>query len=134
MLLTIIIFLLAFSSIIGNYYYGESNIGFITNKPQVMAAYRVLVTLAVLGGTLATADVVWNLADMVMGLMALINLIAIALLSPVAFKMLKNYSAQLQAGPEPDILPTQLPELKNIDCWTEDDVLDHRARPVKAAE
>lgn len=131
-LLTIIIFLLAFSSIIGNYYYGESNIGFITNSPQVMLGYRILVTLAVLGGAMATADVVWNLADMVMGIMALINLIAIALLSPVAFKMLKNYSAQLKQGLNPTFTASQLPELKNVDCWTEDDVLDHRATQVKA--
>ncbi|MFJ6417587.1 alanine/glycine:cation symporter family protein [Paeniglutamicibacter sp. NPDC091659] len=133
-LLTIIIFLLAFSSIIGNYYYGESNISFITDKPQVMAAYRVLVTLGVLGGTMATADVVWNLADMVMGIMALINLIAIALLSPVAFKMLKNYSEQRRQGLNPTFVHTQLPELRNIECWNEDDVLDHRAVPVKVAE
>jgi AGCS family alanine or glycine:cation symporter len=71
---------------------------------------------------------------MVMGVMALINLIAIALLSPVAFKMLKNYSAQLKDGLNPTFTRSQLPELKNIDCWTEDDVLDHRSRPVKAAE
>ena len=131
-LLTIIIFLLAFSSIIGNYYYGESNIGFITNNQQVMLGYRVLVTLAVLGGAMAAADVVWNLADMVMGIMALINLIAIALLSPVAFKMLTNYSAQLKQGLNPTFTASQLPELKNVACWTEDDVRDYRATKLKA--
>lgn len=48
-LVTVIIFFLAFSSVIGNYYYGESNIEFFTRSPKVMVAYRLLVCLCVLG-------------------------------------------------------------------------------------
>ena len=99
--LSVIIFLLAFSSILGNYYYGESNIEFITTRRSVLTAYRILVVVAVLVGSVAGADLVWNFADGVMGLMALTNLIAIGLLSGIAFRLLKDYTAQRRAGRDP---------------------------------
>ena len=115
--LSVIIFLLAFSSILGNYYYGESNIEFISSNRGVLTGYRVLVVLAVLAGSLAGADLVWNLADGVMGLMALTNLIAIALLSGVAFKLLKDYTQQRREGLDPVFTRDRLPEVSGIECW-----------------
>ncbi|MBB2976009.1 AGCS family alanine or glycine:cation symporter [Microbacterium endophyticum] len=118
--LSVIIFLLAFSSILGNYYYGESNIEFITGSRPVLAAYRILVVLAVLAGSVASADLVWNFADGVMGLMALINLIAIALLSGVAFRLLKDYTAQRRAGRDPVFTRDLLPGVTGIECWEDE--------------
>jgi len=77
----------------------------------------VLVVLAVLAGSLAGADLVWNLADGVMGLMALTNLIAIALLSGVAFKLLKDYTQQRREGLDPVFTRDRLPEVSGIECW-----------------
>ena len=71
------IFLFAFSSIIGNYYYGDANIRFITRRPWVLTLYRVLVGVMVLFGALATLDLAWSLADITMAFMTLINLVAI---------------------------------------------------------
>lgn len=116
-LLSFIIFLLAFSSILGNYFYGESNIEFMTRKPWVLAAYRVFAVLAVLGGSVASASLVWDFADTVMGLMALVNLVAIALLSRVAFALLKNYSAQRKQGRDPVFTQDQLPGLRGVEFW-----------------
>lgn len=115
--LTVIIFLLAFSSILGNYYYGESNIEFISSNPTVLTAYRSLAVVAILVGSIASADLVWSAADGIMGLMALVNLIAIGLLSPVAFRLLKDYSAQRRAGKDPVFTRSLMPDLTGISCW-----------------
>ena len=73
------ILLFAFSSIIGNYYYGEANIRFITSKRSVLFIYRILVGGMVMFGALASLDLAWSLADVTMGLMTICNLIAISL-------------------------------------------------------
>ncbi len=115
--LSIIVFLLAFSSILGNYYYGQSNIEFITRSRAVLNGYRIFVVVAVLVGSVATADLVWNFADGVMGLMALINLIAIGLLSGIAFRLLKDYTGQRRAGRDPIFTRALLPDVDGIECW-----------------
>lgn len=118
--LSVIVFLLAFSSILGNYYYGESNIEFMTRNRGVLVGYRVLVVVAVLVGSVAAADLVWNLADGVMGLMALVNLIAIGLLSPIAFRLLKDYTAQRREGRDPVFTRDRLPGVSGIECWEDE--------------
>ncbi|GHD02738.1 alanine/glycine:cation symporter family protein [Zhihengliuella salsuginis] len=124
-LLAVIILLLAFSSIIGNYYYGEANIAFMTKSPAVMVAYRTFATAAVLVGALATVNVVWNFADGIMGLMALVNLIAIFALGGVAMKLLKHYAAQAKRGEDPVFVASDMPELQGVTAWTREDVTTH---------
>lgn len=119
-LLTVIIFLLAFSSILGNYYYGESNIEFLRSGRAVLTGYRVVAVVAVFAGALVSADIVWNLADGVMGIMALINLVAIALLSGVAFKLLRDYSSQRRSGKDPVFTRDRLPELRGVEQWADE--------------
>ncbi|MDZ8274410.1 alanine/glycine:cation symporter family protein [Microbacterium aquimaris] len=118
--LSVIIFLLAFSSILGNYYYGESNIEFITRNRGVLLGYRIAAVVAVLIGALLSADVVWTFADGAMGFMALVNLIAIGLLSGVAFKLLRDYTGQRRAGKDPVFTRARLPELANIELWEDE--------------
>ncbi|NKX54443.1 alanine/glycine:cation symporter family protein [Arthrobacter mobilis] len=130
-LLAVIIFLLAFSSIIGNYYYGESNIEFISQRETVLMMYRTLATAAVFLGSIASAGVIWNFADGIMGLMALTNLIAIALLSGVAFRLLRHYTAQARQGRDPVFTADQMPELHGIECWTAEDVNTRRVPVVQ---
>ena len=62
------ILLFAFSSIVGNYYYGEANIQFITDKKIYLQIYRIAVGAMVFFGSLVSMDIVWNLADVFMGL------------------------------------------------------------------
>lgn len=132
-LLSAIIFLLAFSSILGNYYYGQSNIEFITSKRGVLTAYRLIVVAAIFGGSIASADLIWNTADGIMGIMALINLVAIGLLSSVAFKLLKDYSAQRREGRDPVFTRDRLPELRGVECW-EDELTVTGPLPVVEAK
>lgn len=130
--LSVIIFLLAFSSILGNYYYGESNIEFINARPGFLTAYRTLVVVVVFLGSIASADLIWNTADGIMGVMALINLIAIALLSGVAFKLLRDYSQQRKAGHDPVFTRDRMPEVTGIQCW-EDEQTVTGVLPVQPA-
>nr|WP_206441893.1 alanine/glycine:cation symporter family protein [Streptomyces boncukensis] len=118
--LTLVVFLLAFSTLIGNYYYGESNIQFMTGDRArwVLPGYRVLVLCAVFGGALGSVDVVWNLADVFMGSMALVNLLAILPLSAIAWKLMDDYLAQRRQGLNPVFERNRLPELPGeIECW-----------------
>lgn len=124
--IAVCIFLFAFSSIIGNYYYGESNIKFIMpNNKKIMALYRTLVVAMVLFGALAKVSLVWNLADISMGLMAILNLIAIALLGKISFAALEDYRNQKKMGiKEPVFYKDSIPGLTNIECWDESPSLE----------
>lgn len=109
----IAIFLFAFSSIIGNYYYGEANIRFITPKKNVLYLYRLLVGGMVMFGALASLDLAWSLADITMGLMTICNLVAISLLSKQAFLLLRDYVHQKRSGIiSPVFDKNKIPELK----------------------
>lgn len=99
--ITLSIFAFAFSSLIGNYYYTESNIRFINNNPILLNVFRCTCLLAVFLGAQADFSFVWNLADVTMGLMAIVNIIAILLLGNIAIKALKNYEEQKKAGKNP---------------------------------
>ena len=116
--IAICILLFAFSSIVGNYYYGESNIEFLSDKKWFLFAYRAFVILMVFFGSVAKVDLVWNLADVFMGLMAIVNLIAILMLSKFAFAALKDYTDQKRSGiKEPIFKASSIPGLKNVEEW-----------------
>lgn len=115
--LTISIFLFAFSSLIGNYYYGETNIEFIRESRTWVLIYRLAVIAMVIWGSVTQVQVVWNLADLFMGLMAILNLIAILLLGKVAFAALQDYHKQLKEGKNPDFTSDRIENLTNADCW-----------------
>lgn len=113
------LFFFAFSSIIGNYYYGEANIRYITHRKWVIYFYRLLVGGMVLFGSMASLDFVWGLADITMGLMAICNLIAISCLGKYAFQLLNDYRAQKKAGiKSPVFTKDRMKEIeKDIECW-----------------
>ncbi|MFJ2739284.1 alanine/glycine:cation symporter family protein [Streptomyces sp. NPDC087440] len=117
--LTVVVFMLAFSSMIGNYYYGQSNIEFITGDERkwVLTAFRVLVLVVVFLGALGSVSVVWNLADVFMGFMALVNLVAIIPLSRVAFRLLEDYREQRRMGLDPLFVRDRMPDLGGVECW-----------------
>lgn len=130
-LLAVIIFLLAFSSILGNYYYGESNIEFITGSPLVLTGYRTLAVVAVFAGSVLDSALIWNTADGIMGLMALVNLVAIALLSGVAFRLLRDYTRQRRAGRDPVFTRDLMPELDGIQCWQDEESVTGQVPAVR---
>ena len=124
----IAIFLFAFSSIIGNYYYGEANIRFITvHSPRltahgslIMSVYRICSAgVMVIFGALASFELVWNIVDFFMAFLTACNLVAIVLLGRYVFRLLDDYRSQKRQGiKEPVFHRRQLPELEDeIECW-----------------
>ncbi|MEG2288932.1 MAG: alanine/glycine:cation symporter family protein [Clostridium sp.] len=120
--LAICTFLFAFSSIVGNYYYGQANIEFITSNKIVLNLFRSFVVVTVFTGSLTSIDIVWNLADLFMALMAVVNLFAIVLLGKYAFAALDDYSLQKKNGKDPTFKASSIPGLENTESW--DDELD----------
>ncbi len=120
MFIAVAIFLFAFSSIIGNYYYGEANIRFITQNNKVMTAYRIASAgLMVMFGALASFELVWNIVDLFMAFLTACNLIAIVLLGRYAFRLLDDYRQQKRQGiKEPVFHRSKLPEIEDeLECW-----------------
>ena len=116
----IAILLFAFSSIIGNYYYGESNIRFISRRPIYLWAYRILVGAMVMCGAVMSLDLAWSLADVTMGLMTVCNLIAIVLLARQALWLLRDYTDKKRRGIDsPTFHREEMPEemRHDIECW-----------------
>lgn len=68
-------------------------------------------------GSLAHVQLVWNMADLFMGLMAVPNLVVIAILGKTAFKVLDDYTRQRKAGKNREFFAKNIPGLKNTECW-----------------
>lgn len=119
------IFLFAFSSILGNYYYGESNIYYIKDSKPALFIYRVVVLVMVIFGTLASFDLVWALADLTMAIMALINLYAITRLFKIAKVVLDDYLKQRKAGKDPVFYRDVLENQDGIECWERKEDREH---------
>ena len=96
-LLAICLTFFAFTTIIGWYYFGESNIRFLF-RGRHLGIYRMLVLAAIVLGTLGTVDWVWSLSDMFIGFMVIPNLIALFLLRKEIRAVYTDYLAQKKAG------------------------------------
>lgn len=99
--MSVAVFLFAFSSILGNYAYADGNFTFLTGHRTALRLFRVAAVGAVVAGALADLPLVWTLADITMGLMALVNLVAILLLGRWAFGALKDFEAGTRVSPPP---------------------------------
>ena len=109
----------AFSSIIGNYYYGEANLRYITHNKVVMTIFRLMTGAMVMFGALASLDLAWSLADVCMGLMTICNLIAIVFLGKYAFRLLEDYREQKRRGiKDPVFTKDKMKDIEqDIECW-----------------
>ena len=115
--ITLCIFLFAFSSLVGNYYYGEANLEFLTKSKTSMLVFRVLTVACVYLGSVASLGLVWDIADVSMGIMALMNIIVIAILSPKAVAIIRDYIRQRKEGKNPVFKAKDIPGLENTECW-----------------
>ncbi len=114
---TVAIFFFAFSSLLGNYYYGEANIGFISEKPIYLTLFRLAFLAMVVIGATSDLDIIWEMADLFMGLMAVVNLIAVLLLGKIAISALKDFQQQRKAGIDPVFYRNSIKGLKNVESW-----------------
>lgn len=115
--LTLCVFLFAFSSIIGNYYYGETNLEFIHNHRGLLFFYRMMVVIFIAMGAVAKLNTVWDIADLFMAFMALTNLLAITLLSKIAIDVFKDYTLQRKKGVDPVFKARAISNLDGTECW-----------------
>lgn len=99
--LTFAILAFAFSSIIGNYYYAEANLLFIKDSKVLLTLFRLAVVVMVFFSAGASFDFVWNLADVLMGFMALVNIVVILRMGGQAIRVLDDYTRQKKAGHDP---------------------------------
>lgn len=115
---TIAIFFFAFTSIIGNYYYGETNIQFMTSNKWALWLYRGAVGAMVMIGAVASLDLVWALADITMGMMTICNLAAILVLGKYAIILLNDYRTQKLKGYDPTYHSSTIPQIASkTRCW-----------------
>ena len=119
--ISLAVLLFAFTSIIGNYYYGESSLRFIKDNKGLLWLFRASVVVFIIIGSVQELSIVWNFADLSMAVMAIINLTAILLLSKIAFTVLKDFEEQIDSGQEPSFDKSKYPTINNTaddDIWT----------------
>lgn len=117
---SVAIFLFAYTSIISNYYYGETNLNFIRRSKAIITVYRLSVGAIVFVGAVVSLQAVWAAADLFMALMTLINLIALAFLGRYAVRCLTDYRRQLRKGVDPVYRSSTIPEIASeTECWPE---------------
>ncbi|MCH9640134.1 MAG: alanine:cation symporter family protein [Actinomycetia bacterium] len=118
-LMVVLVFVFAFSSVLGNYVYAEINLFFLGARGMTINVFRVFVLMAIAVGALSELTLVWALADVAMGCMALVNLVAICLLGKWAFAAIKDYHRQAEAGQNPVFIADEagLPGTLEGDIW-----------------
>ncbi|NDJ26913.1 amino acid carrier protein [Campylobacter sp. MIT 12-8780] len=108
--------LFAITSLIGNYYYAQANIKFLTNSKSVMMIFRICAVAIIFIGAQLTLELAWNFADLTMAFMATTNIISILLLGGIVKKVMQDFSAQKAMGIDPKFSATKL-GIKNAECW-----------------
>ncbi|SFE60968.1 alanine or glycine:cation symporter, AGCS family [Peptostreptococcaceae bacterium pGA-8] len=115
-IITFAVALFAFTSLIGNYFYAEFNVKFISENKAVMLVFRILAVIMVFVGANASLELAWNMADILMAGMAVVNCVAMVLLGEIAVKALKNYTDQKKKGENPTFKASDI-GIHNTDVW-----------------
>ena len=122
----------AYTSLIGNYFYAESNLKFIFgDRKMLLFWFRVACLAIIFAGCLSSFDLAWNLADISMGFMAIINLVAILLLGKWALAALDDYTRQRKEGKDPVFIAASVPGMPACECWTTADLPNFGDNPVE---
>ena len=120
MFITVAILLFGFTTLIGNYYYTEGCLRFIIDRRPgkiVMTVFRIIASIIVFAGALASAGFAWDSADLCQALMVVVNIPCILILSPIAIKALRNYTEQRKQGKEPVYFAKECGVNQDTDFW-----------------
>lgn len=111
--LTGAVFLFAFSSIMYNYYLGENALTFMTSGSLALHGLRIAIMgIVLLGATAPGATAVFSFSDPMMGVLALVNLLAITMMFPIALRLIRDFRSQVDAGvARPVFDPARFPDL-----------------------
>ncbi len=100
-IIAVFILLFAFSTILGNYFYAQSNLSFIVDNKKVTFVFRAIVVIMTAVGAVLGVQLVWTLADLFMAFLAIINLMMVVALSPLVFELMRDYKVQKDRGESP---------------------------------
>lgn len=118
--IAIVILLFAYSSILGNFFYGQSNLNYIKENKAVLFIFKVLVVIMVFIGAVMDLETAWATADLFMALMAVTNLVAVFALSSIVFQVAADYKRQLKQGVNPVFQTNNIKaDLSDVDEWGE---------------
>ena len=118
--ITFALLLFAFTTLIGNLFYCTGCLNYIARHPLGRRPLRLFyggACLLILAGTMLQFGMVWNLADILMGMMALINLPVILILSKYALAALRDYLCQRAQGKNPVFRATSIGLCRQTDFW-----------------
>ncbi len=105
---SVALLLFAFSSIMYNYYLGENSLNYFSEENQTLfRVFRVMVLVLVLWGSLQDLGTVFGFIDLTMALCGVVNLVAVGLLVPTAFRLLKDFDTQRSQVEIPQLDPAQ---------------------------
>lgn len=125
-ILTFAVFMFAFSTIIGNYFYTECNILYILKRPSNFIIFRWTVVVGIFVGCVMDTSLAWNIADLLQGIMALINVPVLIILVKQYLRVLNDYNEQRKAGKEPVFMAKNC-GIENTDYWKESDLQEVQA-------
>ena len=118
--ITLSMMLFAFTTLLGNLFYVDKSLCYMLKKvpgKKFMGVYYILASLLIFVGAGLSADLLWNIADITMGGMALINIPVIFLLSKYAIRALNDYTAQRKQGKEPEFHAESIGLPHKVDYW-----------------
>lgn len=114
--ITIAIVLFAITSLIGNYYYAQANVKYLTNSKLVMNLFRITAVVMIFIGSQMNLKLAWSLADLTMAFMAVTNIVSLLLLGGIVNKVLKDFNTQQDSKINPKFSASKL-GIKNAECW-----------------
>ena len=118
--ITIAMILFAFTTLLGNLYYVDMTFIFLFGKlpsKKLMNIYHIIASILIFVGAGLSADLLWNIADITMGGMTLINMPVIFILSKYALNALKDYDKQRKEGKNPVFYAKNINLPHDVDCW-----------------
>lgn len=126
---TVALFLFGFTTLIGNYFYSEANLKYLTGKDvnkTTLTVFRSVALLVILFGAGLEFGVAWDTADVLMAAMALINIPAIFFLKEPVVAAMNDYMAQRKSGINPVFNASSIQLNDDTDFWK-----DSKARASK---
>ena len=118
--ITVAMILFAFTTLLGNLYYVDQCVNFILGKvpsKKIQHFYHIIAAIVIFIGSGLSADLLWNIADVTMGGMTLINMPVIFILSKYAFRALKDYEKKIKNGEKATFKATDINLPHSVDCW-----------------
>ena len=112
--------LFGFTTFIGNLYYVDSNFDYLAKREldeKQRIPYRLVAAFLIFFGAIQEQAFVWNLSDLFMGIMALINLPTILILSNKLLACLKDYKTQIKEGKDPSFVAKDIGIKEELDYW-----------------